>query len=219
MGARAPDHIRTVEAHASMRRHPSWTGISATHPTVLAAAGTTVAFSRRRPIRTDSLMFRDCRHRQTVLVSSLALIALLSACSERHPQPPPAMQATEHETAESPDAMRVTVTAAGIRTRYAAYFNDDRLERIVESREPAGDGEYVFYGARLMQYKGAALNSPAQIELTFDMQSGIATRSGNIDALSDAEIGAIRNRAELLRSLALARRSTQSHTAGQETHR
>jgi len=160
-------------------------------------------------------MFRGCRHRQTALVASLGLIALLSACSERHP-PPPATQATENENAESPDAIHATVTAAGIRTQYTAYFDDGQLARIVESREPAGDGEYVFYGARLTQYKGTALNSPAHVELAFDMQSGVTKRGGDLTALTDAEIGAIRNRSELLRSLALARRSTRSHVAEQE---
>jgi len=171
-------------------------------------------------IRIDSLMFRGCRHRQTALVAGLGLIALLPACSERHSQPPPpaapATQAAENQKAESPDVVRATVTAAGIRAQYTAYFDDDQLDRIVESREPTGDGEYVFYGARLTQYKGAALNSPAHIELTFDMQSGVTKRSSDPTALTDMEIGAIRNRAELLRSLALARRSTRSHVAEQE---
>ncbi len=125
------------------------------------------------------------------------------------------MQAAGSESAQVPDAVRVTVTVGGIRTSYAAHFNDDQLERITESREPAGDGEYVFHGARLMQYEGAALSSPAHIELTFDMQNGVAARGGDLSALNEAEIGAIRNRADLLRSLALTRRSTQSHVAQQ----
>lgn len=180
-------------------------------------------FAQRFRYRTDTLMFRDCRPRQTALISSLGLIALLSACSERPPQPPPptappATQIAENKNSESPDAVRATVTAAGVRTQYTAYFDNGQLDRIVENREPRGDGEYVFHGARLAQYKGAALSSPAHIELTFDMQSGVATRGGDLAALTDAQIGAIRNRAELLRSLALARRSTQSHTAEQEPH-
>lgn len=169
-------------------------------------------------------MFRGCRHRQTALISSLGLIALLSACSQRHSQTPPpaalpATQAAENKNTESPNTLRATVTAAGIPTQYTAYFDSGQLDRIVESREPVGDGEYVFHGARLTQYQGAALSSPSHIELTFDMQSGVATRGGDLAALTDAEIGAIRNRAELLRSLALARRSTQSHAAEQEAHR
>jgi len=169
-------------------------------------------------------MFRDRCHRQTALIWSLGLIALLSACSERSPQPPPptappATQADEDKNSESPDAVRATATTAGVRTQYTAYFDNGQLDRIVESREPIGDGEYVFHGARLTQYKGTALNSPTHIELTFDMQSGVATRGGDLVALTDAEIGAIRNRAELLRSLALARRQTQSHAAEQGPHR
>lgn len=109
--------------------------------------------------------------------------------------------------------LKASATAAGVRTKYAAYFEDGQLTRIAEAREPAGNGEYFFHGARLRQYKGAALDSPTNIELTFDLQSGVAARSGNAAAIPDSEIGAIRNRAELLRSLALSRRSTLSHTS------
>lgn len=164
------------------------------------------------------------RHPQTTLIASLSLIALLSACSERHPHPPPpaalqTAQPVENGNAESRDELRATATVAGVGAQYTAHFDDGQLDRIVENREPAGNGEYVFHGARLTKYQGIALNSPAHVELTFDMQSGVTSRGGDLAALTDAEIGAIRNRAELLRSLALARRSTQSHTAEQEAHR
>ena len=161
-------------------------------------------------------MFRRCRRGQTVLALALSLAATLSACSRRDSTPAPAAETPSSventQDAEPADVLKASATAAGVRTKYAAYFDNGQLTRITETREPAGNGEYVFYGARLTQYKGAALDSPANIELTFDLHSGVA---GNAAALADGEISAIRNRAELLRSLALSRRSTLSHTSRQ----
>jgi len=105
--------------------------------------------------------------------------------------------------------VRAQVNAAGIPTNYAAYFDKDHVQRIGELRkEGSREGEYVFDGARLVQYKGAALGSDATIELTFDMRGALTASVGGAD---EKEISAIRTRAQLLRSLALARRSSMNH--------
>lgn len=156
----------------------------------------------------------------------LALIAAitLSSCSERS-SPAPAAQAnaaTEAATApdlaaDPQDTVKASAAPGGVPTAYVAYFDAGQLKRITETRKPEGadtaNGEYVFYGARLTQYRGASLNSGASIELNFDMQGALTSANTSAgDPLGDEEVGAIRNRAQLLRSAALARRSTQSHT-------
>lgn len=166
----------------------------------------------------------------------LALIAAitLSSCTEQ-PSPAAAPVArptvnTEAAAAADPatdprDTVKANASPGGVPTAYVAYFDAGQLQRITETRKPQGikpqgadaaKGEYVFYGARLTQYRGAALNDGSSggsgIELKFDMQGALtASNPGAGDPISDEEVGAIRNRAQLLRSVALARRATQSH--------
>ena len=140
-----------------------------------------------------------------------ALLAVaLSACSDRKTAP----SATQW-LPPSGDVMRGNVAAGGIPTSYAAYFDQDHLGRIIETRKPADSsnatGDYVFTEARLIQYKGTALHSDAAIELTFDLHGVLTAATPGIDS---QEIAAVRTRAQLLRSLALARHASQTH----ETH-
>lgn len=157
----------------------------------------------------------------------LALVAAitLSSCTE---QPSPAAAPVTHPTANTEgaattdvatdprDTVKANASPGGVPTAYVAYFDAGQLQRITETRKPqdagAAQGEYVFYGARLTKYRGAALNGGSGIELNFDMQGALtASNPGAGDPISDEEVGAIRNRAQLLRSVALARRATQSH--------
>jgi hypothetical protein len=78
------------------------------------------------------------------------------------------------------------INAAGIAATYAATFADGEQLRIVEQRADSRSGEYEFRGARLLHYSGAGA-APAQ------------------------EISAIRERAQLLRSHALAQQTTRDH--------
>ncbi len=155
------------------------------------------------------------RHPQTSLglhvfrAACAVLLAgsLLTGCSKQEPV------ATEEEDwlLDSADTLRAEVKAGGIDTSYVAHFDGTQIKRISEVRKAgagnAAKGEYEFNGARLMRYQGAALLGAQDIELTFDMQGALVS-SGGAD---DAEVSAIRNRASLLRSLALTKRTTQSH--------
>lgn len=161
---------------------------------------------------------------------ALALICLgiVSGCSQRQPSPPAAAPAPASQSNAEPDPMpdattdpqdvvKAEASPGGVPTTYAAYFEAGQLKRITETRNPGGagsaHGEYVFYGARLTQYRGAALTSSgSNIQLNFDMQGGLTSSSaGSGSSISNEETGAIRNRAHTLRSMALARRSTQGH--------
>ena len=157
-----------------------------------------------------SLSSRLLRPAAVLLVATL----MLGACSERQPTAPDTPWLPE-----SGDIVRAEVTLGGVLTSYSAYFETDQLRRITEIRKPAPGstdkehtGEYVFNGARLTQYQGIAIGSPRHIQLTLDMRGVLTNSSGDID---DSELAAVRNRAQLLRSLALAKRGTQSHSREQ----
>ena len=112
---------------------------------------------------------------------------------------------------DSGDTLRAETKAGGVETSYSAHFDGTHLKRISEVRTPSGgskkQGDYEFNGARLTRYKGAGLLSDAEMELTFDLQGALIESQG----ANDAEVSAIRERASLLRSLALTKRTTQSH--------
>jgi hypothetical protein len=64
----------------------------------------------------------------------------------------------------------------------------------------------------LLRYQGAKVSEPAQLDLQFDLQGTL--QSGQGPDVSDEEIAAIRARAQLLRSHALAQRASRSHSSG-----
>lgn len=150
---------------------------------------------------------------------------LLCGCPERQPPPTALSSATQSseqkesavtDSTDAQDALKASASLGGIPAKYVAHFEAGQLTRITETRESAAagaaNGEYVFYGARLTQYRGAALNSNSNIELNFDMQGGLTSSNTSAGTnSSDEEARAIRNRAQLLRSVALARRSTVEH--------
>jgi hypothetical protein len=161
-------------------------------------------------------MFTACRHAQTSFTTMkyafsiwrcLALIALamgMIACSEPAPAPIAEPWVTEGES------LHVAVNAGGIPTAFTAYFSDEQqLTKIVETRKSAGNpqGEYSFTGARLTGYTGAAIGSGESIEFSLDMKGAVSSTT----RASDTDISALRTRAQLLRSLALARRTTAVH--------
>lgn len=141
-----------------------------------------------------------------------------AACSDRQSTP---VSNAANETAEqegtSQDVIKAALPMGNVAATYRASFEAGQLKRIAEERKPQGAaalrGNYVFYGARLIEYSGAALQSDATLELHFDMQGGLMSAAGSAGKPDEAELSAIRNRAQLLRSHALARKSTRAHGA------
>lgn len=110
-------------------------------------------------------------------------------------------------------APALTVEAAGIPTTFVAHYMGATLRRITESRgsAQAQHGEYEFQGARLLRYRGQTLDGADTLELDFDAEGKLlAARKGDENA-SEEDIRAIRSRASVLRSLALAQHATSSH--------
>jgi hypothetical protein len=84
--------------------------------------------------------------------------------------------------------------------------------RIAEQRADSRQGEYELRGARLLHYSGNGLSSADDIELRFSLQGVLElAKSGSGGTVSQEEISAIRERAQLLRSHALAQKTTRDH--------
>lgn len=151
-------------------------------------------------------MFRLCRHAPT-LIALLTALATFAGCSKPAPQ-----QQAEDWSLQSAEVVKAHGEIGGIATRYEARFDKEGAlisiaeARTADARELAGS--YTFKGARLLEYKGATIDGARQTALAFDLQ-GAVTAGG--EGLSPEEIAAITNRAQLLRSLALARRTSQGH--------
>lgn len=166
---------------------------------------------------------------RTILFGTVWLALVAAGCSERKPPeqaaaPPaaaPAPVTSDHEPVldEAPgDTVSGRLAAGETPAKYVARFEDGQLKSITEERTPPGAAvraaKYVFYGARLVEFSGVALQSDATIDLRFDMQSGVTAASGSAGRPGDDEISAVRSRAALLRSHALAHRSTRGHGEG-----
>ena len=152
------------------------------------------------------LMFRTCRSLQTGLI-----LLALGACS-KEPAPPqstplaPAIAPTKAATAAAP-ALSSQVNAAGISAKYDATFEDGERLRIVEQRADSRSGEYEFRGARLLRYSGSGLSSARAIELRFSLEGALELAKSGAGTVPPEEISAIRERAQLLRSHALAQKT------------
>jgi hypothetical protein len=156
-------------------------------------------------------MFSTCRSLQT----GLFLLAL-GACSK---EPAPAPPSTPLVTAPAPapqlaapaDTLTSQLNAAGIAATYAATFGAQERLHIAEQRGDSRNGEYEFRGARLLHYAGGGLSSAEPIELGFDLQGALTLSKAGSGPVPAAEISAIRERAQLLRSHALAQKTTRDH--------
>ena len=154
-------------------------------------------------------------HTSMRILLSLAIL-VFAACSKSTPPPANAPARATSDVAalpaETANVVRAKLSATNIATEYAAMFEADQLERIVEHRH-VGDtvlaGEYAFKGARLLEYRGAKLLEAAPLALQFDMQGTLL--AGQEANVSESDIRALRNRAQLLRSHALAQRATRQH--------
>jgi hypothetical protein len=146
---------------------------------------------------------------------ALTACVLLGACS---PDSTPRDQTGSQISQLAPlpqasaNVLRAKLNAAGMPTEYAAHFAAERIERIVEHRQHGNAtvaAEYTFAGARLIEYRGPKLQSSERLELQFDTQGALV--SGRAPNVSDEDIAAIRDRAQLLRSHATAQRATKAH--------
>lgn len=154
-----------------------------------------------------------------LLCAVIGTTLLLSACTEKKaPAPPPASQPEASHTMVANDAaddqaLIAEVAAGGIPTSYVAHFDQDKLTRIDETRASnRGSGSYEFYGARLLKYSGAALDSAAPVLLEFSLTGSVEKSQSGDGPATPAQIDSIRTRGQLLRSHALAQRSTRSHS-------
>ncbi len=143
----------------------------------------------------------------------------MAACGERSNERSqdtvPAEPLVTAPRADTPQDLRISTNAGGIASRYAPRFEGNALVRIDEQREgndgtPAL-GAYVFQGARLMRYEGNALDGAGELLLVFDLQGRVITARLDEAAASEAQISAIRTRAQLLRNHALAQHATRTH--------
>src|SRR3954465_9180625 len=113
------------------------------------------------------VMFSLCRYRQTSArtfmiqpmtqhfrIFVLVLVVAISAGCSKHAAPAP-----DEPWVTDGEVVRGEASAGGFQTRYSSYFTDAQLNKIVEARTGAheGHGEYTFSGARLIAYKGSAL--------------------------------------------------------------
>lgn len=146
-------------------------------------------------------------------LTALLLTLFVAGCSK----PPSAKTGPLVTAPEHPDAspaVRATLTLGSTQSNYTAHLTNGRVASIDEARTANGNssqGTYSFYEARLMKYTGDALTSSGHEEIEFDLHGAIKRSQSDAGTPSTDEIGAIRNRAELLRSYALTQQTIQAH--------
>lgn len=146
----------------------------------------------------------------------ITTLLLAAGCSKEPPAAaPPSAPLVEQRAADAvpaTDEFRSSFAPGGIAATYRATFNDGKIQSLEETRTATSrSGTYEFLGARLMKYSGAALGSSDAIELEFDQQGKVLlARAGEKDVNPD-EITAIRDRAQSLRSHAVAQHAVQGH--------
>jgi hypothetical protein len=160
-------------------------------------------------------MFSTCRSLQTGLI-----LLALGACSKQ-PAPPPSAplvtavpqtyEKTTHDTKAGAPTISSHINAAGLAASYEASFEDNERLRIAEQRADSRSGEYEFRGARLLHYSGGGLSSPDAIELQFDLNGALTLSKAGTGPVPAEEVSAVRERAQLLRSHALAQKSIRDH--------
>jgi hypothetical protein len=156
-------------------------------------------------------MFRTCRSLQTGLI-----LLVLGACSKEPAAPPPstplaAAVPQAHDAAAGAHTVNSSINAAGIAATYEATFGAEQQLRIAEQRAGSRNGQYEFRGGRLLRYSGSGLSSADPIELRFDLQGALTLSKAGTGTVPAADVSAIRERAQLLRSHALARKTTRDH--------
>ena len=148
----------------------------------------------------------------------VAVLFIVAACSKESATPTAAttplveQRAADTQPIARIDELRGKFAPGGIAASYRATFSNGLIQSLEETRESnAQTAVYEFHGARLMKYQGAALSSAEQVELEFDQQGKVLVNRAGEKQLSPEEISAIRDRAQSLRSHALAHRGVQDH--------
>ena len=149
----------------------------------------------------------------------VATVLAIVGCSK---EPAPASAATpskplvEVDRVPSPtrpaDEYRGFFAPGGIAAEYRATFSEGHLGTIEERRTADGrTADYRFQGARLLKYQGAALGSADAVQLEFDLQGKVLVARAGEKNVSPEEISAIRDRAQSLRSHAVALYAVRGH--------
>ncbi len=137
--------------------------------------------------------------------------AAAPAAAVSNPTPLVAQSAVDSPATKS-DELRSSFAPGGIAATYRATFNGDQIKALHETRTAdQRKGDYEFLGARLMKYSGAALGSANILQLEFNEQGKVLVARAGADTASDEEIIAIRDRAQSLRSHAVAQRAIRGH--------
>lgn len=166
------------------------------------------------------LMFSICRSNPTLagLACVAAILLGVGACSrDQAPDRPLVELQPSTPSPRTGDVLASEITTGGIRARYRATFANDQLRQIAETRAAhaatRGENRYEFQGARLMSYVGAPPGGAGAIEIRFNLQGAVTTSRSAAGEVAPEEIAAIRTRAQLLRSHALAQRAARIHQA------
>lgn len=151
-------------------------------------------------------------------IAIVAASLLAAACSKEKPAPTPSIPLVEQRAADpapaTTDEFRSSFAPRGIAASYRATFSEGQIQSLEETREAnSRTGTYEFRGARLMKYRGAALNSTDDIELEFDLQGKVLTARAGDKEVSAEEISVIRDRAQSLRSHAVSQHAVRGHEA------
>lgn len=150
---------------------------------------------------------------KTAVLASLLLALGLSACKPKAPEQPnkpPIPNAQElSQISDTRPHLSSHIDAGGRRTQYDAFFEGSQ---IVSIRETADDliAEYHYRGGRLLKYMQTRPATDAK-ELELDERGRVQHAVAGARALATEEIDAIRTRAQLLRSHALAQRAIRMH--------
>jgi len=167
-------------------------------------------------------------HAQKFFCSLASALLSIAACSKQQPTHnadtganAPLVQTAAVDPMTTPvttpgttagEEFRGSFAPGGIKASYRASFVDDHIVRLEETRKASGaTASYEFRGARLMKYRGAALDSTQHVELEFDANGRLLVARAGDSEPNDEQIAAIRDRAQSLRSHAVAQHAVRGH--------
>jgi capsular polysaccharide biosynthesis protein len=162
----------------------------------------------------DVEMWMMLRVSQTKKILVAAAMFIVAACSKQPsaPTPPLVEQSAADVKVVHIEEFDGKFAPGGIAASYRATFSDGQIKSLAETRDASAQtGTYEFKGARLMKYQGAALSSGEKIELEFDERGKVLVSRAGDKEVNAEEISAIRDRAQSLRSHAVATHDVRSH--------